>query len=320
MVPLIGEIFKKNGIDIIEDPEAWDLYMPLHKYIVEDDLADLKDAKGRVVLGIKGCISYSDRILLWTNAVNMFGREHAIKLMPETFVLSCEQDLELMTAKYPEDAFILKTNGVHNRDGLLVVNGAAEVIRQKDHYAIAQRLITDLVKFNDTVFNLRAFLLLSIKDGMLTSYFFNDALCIWAESATAETDLHHKVVTNPGIQVPEGHPAFLSQLCALKNINYDNLFKDITSKLNDLTKSLLPFIGGLKNLEEAHSLKLFGVDIMIKKNHEPLICEINNYPSMGTKDSYQRDLKTKMVEDLLSLGGIRKQENQGFIKIMEHTQ
>ena len=95
----------------------------------------------------------------------------------------------------------------------------------------------------------------------------------------------------------------------LKKLNVD--FNEFKQKINDIIiKSIISVYEKLtseqtkNNLNDINFYDLLGYDIIIKKNFEPILLEINSGPSIVYHNELDKSIKTNLLVDTLNLVGI----------------
>lgn len=309
-------VLHKNNICISTNAKEWDLYIPHYGTTMSKEMEAITEAEGKYVMGIAGCASFTRRKDVWVNIVKLYGREAACDIMPETFMLNYDADIDLMLKLYSQLPLILKSK-FHKRNGLKIVDDALEAVKIKTDYEIAQQLKNDLYKISDTAFNLRSYILLTIENQVLKSYIYYDANCIYAIPNSTDVSLEKKFITNSLNPVLKGNPALMTDFCTQENIDYGNLLLKLGNKVNLILNASAYKLGKMENLFDSICFQVFGLDVLIDKNGDPIICEINKGPGMDAKNKSSETLKNQMLNDVLSIVGLRDDDNIGFVKTLE---
>ena len=94
----------------------------------------------------------------------------------------------------------------------------------------------------------------------------------------------------------------------------NNLF----DKINELLKKvILAYKDNINtNSDKKTYFQLFGVDIFVNNNLEPLLMEINKGPDLGYKDDRDKNVKMKVVTDIFTLIGLTDETSVDFVKIV----
>lgn len=78
-----------------------------------------------------------------------------------------------------------------------------------------------------------------------------------------------------------------------------------------------PAIGRVGSLEDALCFQHFGVDIIVKQDLTPLICEINRGPVMDAKCPRYAAIKDTVLRSGLSVAGLTGETDHGFVQLRE---
>ncbi|MFC2109479.1 hypothetical protein ACFLRU_05990 [Bacteroidota bacterium] len=306
------EILNRNDLEVTLEAEKWEVYFPLTDKSEGNQLIGLERIKAKHIGVVTGTDCLINRSLVWINLVNSLGRQEASSIMPETFVLSNKKDLRRLKSD-SRNHFILKNNR-HRRQGLLLAASVEQVLDEKDKYDVVQPLITNLKRYKGASFNLRVYLLLTLHENELKAYIYYEGVCVYGKSPEKGIAFFDRMVTHARNGIPQGFPELMSDLLEELEINYQTFFLSLSLKINKLLDSAVHQFGKLENLEQAHCFQVFGVDILMDTNNTPIICEVNKGPSMKSKNENHGNLKNEMLEDMLSVVGLRGVENEGFIE------
>jgi hypothetical protein len=80
------------------------------------------------------------------------------------------------------------------------------------------------------------------------------------------------------------------------------------------------FIGKICNGEKLYNnvtFQLFGIDIAMNDNYNPMIMEVNKGPDMEAKDERDSNLKHKVVQDIMQIINIAEGDND-FIQVLDY--
>lgn len=304
------DTLKKNEIGVTLETENWDIYFPLTDDSKKSELASLKNIEGKKIGIITGSNCLIDRRIVWLNLVSSYGRKEASFIMPETFVLDRIKDLKLLKSD-SRNHFILKDNR-HRRLGLKLVESIKTVLDEKENFDIVQPLLTNLQRYKGTSFNLRVYLLLTLHENKLTAYVYHKGVCIYGKPPGKGITMFDRMVTHTRNSIPQEFPVLMNELLQELEIEYHTFFSALNLKINKLLDSAVHLFGKLENLEKANCFQVFGVDVLLTTDNKPIICEINKGPSMKSKNENHSDLKNDMLEEMLSVIGLRGIDNKGF--------
>ena len=307
------DLFKRNHIEISSKVAHWDVYYPSPKKSNEVVFGELKDAGGKYIGLVSGTDCLVNRTGVWRNLVKAYGRKKAALVMPETFVLHNDKDLKLLK-KDVRNHFILKTDQ-HRRLGLSLVETTEKVFEQKEYFEIAQPLLTYLQRYQGTSFNFRTYVLLTLHENKLTSYLYNEGLCVYGKEPRVASDLFERMVTHAKNGVPDEFPVLMGDMLKDLEIVPKDFYELLKLKIENLLDASYHEFGTYQHLEKAKCFQVFGLDVLLNTNNEPLLCEINKGPSMKSRNENHGILKDNMLEEMLSVVGLSTKKNTNFERI-----
>ncbi|WP_139958029.1 tubulin--tyrosine ligase family protein [Flavicella sediminum] len=307
------DILEKNNMVISLDTEEWDVYFPLTDKADSKELEGLGKVENKYIGVVTGTDCMINRRTVWMNLVNSYGREQASRIMPETYILDDKKDIRRLKTD-TRNHFILKDNR-HRRLGLVLVDSVQKVLNEKEKSDIAQPLITNLRRHKGTSFNFRVYALLTLHKNKLTAYLYYEGVCIYGKPPGKDIQMYDRMITHARNAIPEEFPELMSELLDELEVEYKTFFRDLCEKINKLLDSAVHEFGKLENLEQAKCFQVFGIDILVDTNNQAIICEVNKGPSMKSKNENHGGIKNDMLEEMLSVMGLRTAENKGFIEI-----
>lgn len=311
------DLFERNAIEISSDSSNWDVFFPSPKKTNEVALGALKATKGKYIGVVSGTDCMVNRTGVWRNLVRAYGREKAAAIMPETFVLRKDKDLKLLK-KDSRNHFILKSNK-HRRLGLVLVETVEKVFEQKKYFEIAQPLMTYLQRYQGTSFNFRVYVLLTLHENKLVSYLYKEGLCIYGKLPGDAENLFERMVTHVKNGVPDGFPVLMQDMIAVLDGSKTAFFELLEAKIVELLDACYHEFGRYEHLQKAQCFQIFGVDVLLDSNKNPVICEVNKGPSMKSKNEIHSLLKDAMLDEMLSVIGLKHCDKNEFKKLSVRT-
>ena len=282
-------IMRENSFH--HDNENWDIYIPKGYNNIEKELKEL-DSKGggKVIFGIPGCDNVVSKRIIWYMLENLYGREKAQTIMPQTFVLSNEEHMKLFEEKWEEGkTYILKSKKQHKL-GLSLTTKKQDILEAKDKdFLIVQDYLKDVLLINNRKINLRIYILLIIENGILKVYTNEHGTCIYnnKDYDPESLDFESNITSfNLDYEIYEKNPLTLKQLRTHLNKNgYDSniLFENLNSKIKLLAEAIKDKVGS-ENLRNNVLVQIFGADFIIDKNLNPYLLECNKGPDMSPKE------------------------------------
>ena len=303
-------LFERNSIEISSNSADWDIFFPSPKNSNVVELRKIENGEGKYIGVICGTDCMVNRREVWKNLEKAYGREKAAFVMPETFDLKNDKDLKLLKND-GRNHFILKTNR-HRRLGLVLVEIVEMVLEQKEYFEIAQPLLTYLQRYQGTSFNLRVYVMMTLHDNKLSSYLYKEGLCVYGKRPGENTNLFERMVTHVKNGVPDEFPVLMRDMLKELEVDTQVFFQLLKYKIVQLTDASYHEFGSYEHLQKACCFQVFGVDILLNAQKEPLICEVNKGPSMKSKNEIQGELKDNMLEEMLSVVGLKTKKSKNF--------
>ncbi len=313
---IIRNIFEDFSIKYNND--KWDIYVPCGYNGVESELKKIElengvDPKKKYVFGINGCDMIVSKNQIWKSLCECYGRSHASTLMPESWVLDDDDEMDLFKTFYrenPDEMYILKKN-VQRKEGLKLTNKFPEIINAKnDEFRVVQRYTKDVFLVFGRKVNLRIYLLVVIKDGQSYFYLSNIGKCIYTNKKynPNNTDFENNITSfHMDMTVYDTHPRGLDDLKMYINKQKHNggdlLFNRIDELMKDVCGCLSKNLYQSNNISGTTSFQLFGADVIFDNDLHPYLLEFNKGPDMTAKDSLDEAMKKQVQLDMFQTVG-----------------
>ena len=330
---ILNNVFSKNNISPVspKTPDDWTVYLPCGYNGVEADLAKLNvtnkntynlngdvfnNTTPRYVFGVNGCDNIVSKNNLWKLLMECYGRDGAAKLMPETYILFDNADMELFKRDFKSgNTYILKKN-LQRKEGIKLTKNYEEIISPNalvENYKVVQNYMTDVYLINGRKVNLRIYLLVVIQDNVTRFFLSSLGKCIYTNKLYDDSnmDFESNITSyNLDVSIYKKNPRDLEQLKTFLNQKQNGagrrLFEKINEKMKLITKCISKDMYQSDNLKNKNivSFQLFGIDVLFNKNLEPFLLECNKGPDMNPKDDEDEIIKYKVQEDMLKTVGI----------------
>ncbi len=317
---IMKDIFDKNDIHLDKN---WDIYIPCGYNGVENELTKVyPDNNKQIIFGISGCDQIVSKNNIWYLLETKYGREKASQIMPETYILSRNKDIKKLILDYkPNKKYILKKN-VQRKKGILLTKNLKEILNAKnDGFKVVQIYLENIFLINKRKLNLRIYVLLKCQFGNIETYVHKQGKCIYTNKDYDENDLDfEKNITsyNLDLDIYKINPLTFKDLKVYfqkNNLDYDLFFKRVLEIIKLTIKASKNQLCNLNNIYNNVSFQLFGIDVVLDNNLNPYLLEFNKGPDMVPKNEIDRQIKTKVEEDMFDLVNIVKSQNNEFILI-----
>lgn len=282
----------------------WNIYISEGYNRIELELNELKPTNPeQIIFGIQGCDNLVGKTSLWNILEKKYGRDKAKELLPETFVLSNDKHIELFKEQYVENELYILKSKKQKKEGIKLTRDINEILEANEkNFTLVQDYKKDLLLINNRKLNIRMYLLLTLKDGILKAYINKHATCIYCNKNYDDStnDFESNITSyNLDIKIYDKNPLTMRQLRTyLIDNGYENpdiLFKRIDEKVALVVDAVKPHFGKKGNLTNNLCLQIFGMDFLVDKNLNPFLLECNKGPDMTPK--YNEDF-SKLIRNI----------------------
>lgn len=278
------------------------------------------------------------KLALWKYLKNKYGTNNAATMIPYTWDLTDDNDIEIFKNQYDPNKIYLTKNNRQRQEGIEIHTSLENIIKTKDKYILVQELLQDPYLVNGRKINLRVYVLI-IKDnyGNIKLQIYKDGFMYYSNDLFKKNDSSFGVNITTGyvdrqiyVENPLTHLDFRSYLddCNRQLTDIEKYYRSSypKKKLSDYIFSqmyqLIAFI--FQTFEDivgtityGVSFQLYGVDIAINEKLKPMIMEINKGPDITAKDDRDKELKINMCKDILKSVGLIPNENNNFLTVLE---
>lgn len=312
-----------NDFNIFKDNKDWDVYVPCGYNNVENELLKIelnnKNNNSKYIFGINGCDSIVSKNRIWESLMKCYGRKKASELMPESFVLNDQEDMDSFKKVFNDkNIYILKKN-VQRKEGLKLSSNLDYILKAKnEQYKVVQKYLTNLYLINKRKVNLRIYLLIIIKDNTIFFYMSNLGKCIYTNKDYNDNnfDFESNITSyNLDMSVYKTHPRNFDDLFEFINNKSNNeekskaLSNNIYNLLKDICICLSNNIFQSDNIKNTTTFQLFGIDVIFDKDMKPYLLEFNKGPDMIPRDNIDQEMKTNVQMDMFEIVGLIEKKN-----------
>ena len=309
---ILNNIFSDNNISKTYS-EDWDVYIPCGYNMIEQELTKITPQNSnQLIFGVSGCDKIVSKNGIWNLLENKFGRKIASAIMPETFVLSNPQHMNLFNKKFnKKNTYILKKN-IQRKKGLKLTNNLHEIQNSyKEGFKIVQEYKNNTFLIDDTKMNLRVYVLIICQYGNVDIYIHRQGKCLYAGKKYSKNNMDFDANITDSYKMPDdvykNKPESFEDLkIYLTKNNYDAnlLFKRIDILIQKIGLSTEGNLCQLNKLKNNKTFQLFGVDIIFNDKMYPMLLELNKGPDMIAKNDKDSDMKRKIEVDMFQKVGL----------------
>ena len=317
---IIKEVLHNNNIKRTRNIEdKWLLFLPCTYNNIESEMRKKNDEKNKILFGIKGCDLLVSKNNLWKLLENKYGRFNAKQIMPETWILSNNNQMKLFKNNYSDKNMYIMKKNIQRKEGLLLTNNLEEILNNNDKkFRIVQKYMKNTYLINKRKVNLRIYLLIVYKNNKLTSYYYKNGKCIYTnKNYTGSNELEENITSlNLDMDIYKKNPFDLFELMNYMNKKeYLILINNIKNNLKKLEIMYRTMITNLnKNENKNIHFQLFGLDYIFDNELNVYLLELNKGPDMTSKNDKDYILKYRIYEDLLNKVGIIKYNKKNMFE------
>ena len=336
----LQDILEKHNIQ--NSPDTWQLYLPCGYDEIQKEITDMPVKSGAKYYIIDNSDTISAKEWLWLNVLKHHGRTKALSMLPPSYVLYMKDDIQRFTNDYDKNKIYIMKKNIQRQEGLKITKNKNEILNgNKAGYVLVQELLQDPYIIDGRKTNMRFYVLVICQAKNIDVYLYNDGFMYYTKKpfkiGTLDADTN---ITTGYIERevyaknPLTHNDFRTYLDDPKrpltypehNIRNQNMqisqivFDRITQLFRDVFISFVGTINLNKKLQNNITFQLFGADIAVNDQLQPIIIEINKGCNLQAHDPRDSALKHAVVEDMLAtIGAIPPTKTNGFIKILDIT-
>ena len=294
---------------------------------MEKELTEVKpNSDNQIIFGISGCDLIVSKNSLWKLMKDYYGRKKAKTLMPETWILNDNREMELFLNDYNNtQMYILKKN-IQRKEGLKLTKNLKEILNaKKENYKVVQKYNNNLFLINNRKVNLRIYLLIVCQNGKVNAYLHQYGKCIYTNKEYNDNvfDFESNITSyHLDMTVYQKNPFSLEELkeyLQKKNKDYNKLFQGINNIVNLTMISVKDKLCNLKNIYKNKTFQLFGLDFIFDKQMNPYLLEMNKGPDMIPRSITDEKMKFKVEQDIFNILKVapykKYDESNGFYNI-----
>lgn len=322
------------------------LIVPCSYETTEKELVDLEKNKiqlnkygdGVRIFMLNNTDHMVSKLALWQYLKQKYSTDIARTMLPYTWDLTDSTDVELFKFQFDKNKIYITKNNNQRQEGIKIHTSLDSILNSKSKYLLVQELLQDPYLVSGRKINLRVYVLVikdnnsNIKlnvyrDGFMyyTSKLFEPSnpsfetnittgyvdRQIYIDNPLTHTDFK-KWLDNPKRTITPIEKYILQTHPNIKISDY--IFSQIYEQLGFIFKTYEDIIG---TKTPGVCFQLYGVDVAINNQLNPLVMEINKGPDLTAKDDRDKKLKINLCSDILKSVGLIPNINNNFITVLE---
>ena len=263
-------------------------------------------------------------MLLWKNLRNYYSLDSASKMMPNTYILSNNEDVTRLKKEHNENNLYIMKKNIQRQEGLKITRKLTEILNgKKQGYVIVQELLQDPYLIDGRKINMRFYILVKCVNNIVSCYVHKAGFMYYTKVPFVKNsdNWDHNITTGYiDRKVYETNPLTHDDFRKYLDNNGENnilVFNKIYGLIKKVMIALKTNICNKNNTVPYTSFQLFGADIALNDKLEPNLMEINKGPDMGSKDKRDGELKYGVLVDVFKTIKIIPDldNNSNFIKL-----
>ena len=337
----LSEELKKHNVRYKDKKYSHtNLHIPCNYDNIEKEINEMQTSHNGKYFIIDNADNIVGKERLWNNLVKYYGLEKTKLFAPNSYNLFLKNDILRFEREYDKNKLYIIKKNIQQQQGIKITNDK-EFIKNglNDNYVIAQELLQDPYTINGRKINMRFYLLVICKGSEINVYVHDEGFMYYTPDLFKKnsTKISENITTGYiDRKIYDTNPLTHGDLrtylddknrqpithveTQLHDIS-DVFFSRIYKLLSNIFKSYIGNVCIDKKLHNNIKFQLFGADIAVNDNLEPMIMEINKGPDMNAKDERDSAIKHIVIEDMLRLTGIADNSTfsrkNGFIKILD---
>ena len=330
---LMDDIAKK--FDMKNNKSDYEYYIPCEYNTCEERVKKFEtDDVSRKIFLIDGCDWPASKIHLWKLLKEYYGNDKAQKLMPQTFLLDNEDDLNKIkihhadNLKKREDHMYILKNYAQRQEGLKIVQTLKDIMDGYDNgYFLVQDYLYNPFLISNRKINFRYYTLITCIDGKIEGYIHKSGFVYYTpEFYDDEDPSFDKHITTGYIdrKVYDENPLTLDDF----RVHLDGIEKGMSAKwdknvnklMHDIIEAISSKVCKNKKLSHHKLFQLFGSDVAPTDTLSAYLMEINKGPDLSAKDKRDKEVKRKVQEDIIKIIDVTDKDGKkftdiGFVKV-----
>ena len=278
------------------------------------------------------------KLALWKYLKQKYSADIASTMLPYTWDLTDLTDIELFKTQYDKNKIYITKNNNQRQEGIKIHTTLDSILNSKSKYLLVQELLQDPYLVSGRKINLRVYVLV-IKDNYsnIKLNVYRDGFMYYTPELFEPSNPSFKTNITTGyvdrqiyIDNPLTHMDFrkwldnpkrtMTQIEKYLHQTYPNMkisdyiFAQIYEQLGFIFKTYEDIIG---TKTPGVCFQLYGVDVAINNQLNPIVMEINKGPDLTSKDGRDKDLKITLCTDVLKSVGLIPNVNNNFITVLE---
>jgi hypothetical protein len=336
---------KEAKFKLTEDISKACLIVPCSYESTEKEIDDLKTegiseniyGDGVRIFMLNNTDHMVSKLALWKYLKSKYGEMDASGMIPYTWDLTTSEGVNKFKKDFDKNKLYITKNNRQRQEGITIHNSLQGVLDARDQAILVQELLQDPYLVNGRKINLRVYVLV-VRDnyGNVKILIYKDGFMYYTKELFKKNQLSFDYNITTGYvereiyeQNPLTHMDFRKFLDSKRKLsktekyikkNYPNV-KLSSHVFSQIYKLLINIFQTYENTvgtkTDGIGFQLYGTDIAIDEDLNPMIMEINKGPDLTGKDVRDTKLKVNMGKDILKSVGLLENKKNKFLTALE---
>lgn len=321
------------------------LIVPCSYESTEKEINDLKTAginnniygDGVRIFMLNNTDHMVSKLALWKYLKTKYGEDDASQMIPYTWDLTTTEGVNKFKKDFDKNKMYITKNNRQRQEGITIHKKLQDVLDSRDQAILVQELLQDPYLVNGRKINLRVYVLVMRDNyGNVKLLIYKDGFMYYTKKLFKknETSFDYNITTGYVDreiyeQNPLTHMDFRKFLDSERKLNktekyiknnYPNIklsehiFSQIYKLLINIFQTYENTVG---TKTDGVAFQLYGTDIAVDEDLNPMIMEINKGPDLSGKDGRDTELKVGMCKDILKSVGLLENKKNKFLTALE---
>ena len=152
-----------NKHNIKQDDKNWDLYLPCGYDEINKEISEFPIKDGAKYFIVGNADEMVAKEYLWKNVVAYHGMKKALTMMPMSYILYDNDDINRFNIEYDSNKIYIMKKNIQRQEGLKITRDKKEIAGafKKDGYVVVQELLQDPYIIDGRKTNMRFYILAS---------------------------------------------------------------------------------------------------------------------------------------------------------------
>lgn len=335
-----------NNNKIEQSNDEWNLYLPCTYDDIRSEVNMMPVVDNAKYFLLENCDEIVAKELLWKNIVNHFDINKAKIMMPNSYVLYDQNDVNKINSEFDKSKIYIMKKNIQRQEGLKITNNLNEILNgyKNEGYVLVQELLQNPYTISGRKTNMRFYVLVVCNENNMSVYVHKDGFMYYTKDlfkvgsleegpnittgyidrqVYIDNPLTHEDLRNylnkESRELLETEKRIREQGYKISEIYFNRIYHLIREIFTAFYGKINKVNGKTKFNKNNITFQLFGVDIAVDNQLNPTVMEVNKGPDLGAKDERDSKLKHGVVKDMFKIVGITEMndcEETKFLKVL----